>query len=117
MRIRSLVTVAVIVSFATALTTSVARAADGSSTTTPAHINFQQAIARAVENDSPNGAKPDPLHAAHANRVSMQRGYGGGGGHVMMVVSLVGMLAGVGMTYYMIKQMQKTTSQAATQGQ
>lgn len=43
----------------------------------------------------------------------MQAGYGGGGaGHMMMVMSLVGMVAGVGMTYYMIKQMQKTTNNA-----
>ena len=43
----------------------------------------------------------------------MQRGYGGGGGHMMMVMSLVGMVAGIGMTYYMIKQMQKATGEAS----
>jgi hypothetical protein len=32
---------------------------------------------------------------------------------VRMVVSLVGMVAGIGMTYYLVKQMQKATGEAS----
>ena len=111
MRIRSFVAAVVLVSFATALTAQGARAADSPSTTAPAHVDFDRAIARVVTQQS-QGDHPDPLHTKRSNPVSMQYGPGGGGGHMMMVMSIVGMLAGVGMTYYMIKQVQKTTNQA-----
>ena len=39
----------------------------------------------------------------------MQGGGGGGGGHAMMIISMIGMVAGIGMTYYMIKEMRRTT--------
>jgi hypothetical protein len=41
----------------------------------------------------------------------------GGGGHVGMILGIVGSLAGVAATVYMVKQMQKTTKQITTQNQ
>lgn len=41
----------------------------------------------------------------------------GGGGHVGMILGIVGSLAGVAATVYMVKQMQKTTKQISTQNQ
>jgi uncharacterized protein HemX len=75
------------------------------------HVDFQKAIAHAVE-QSASTRQVDGVQSNRANQPAMQRGYGGGGGHMMMVVSLVGMVAGIGMTYYMIKQMQKATGEA-----
>jgi len=114
MRSRSLVTATVIVVLGAALTLPSARASENApdAVMAHAHADFQQAIAHAVER-SQSIRQADVTLVNRANQPAMQRGYGGGGGHLMMVVSLVGMVAGVGMTYYMIKQMQKATGEAS----
>jgi hypothetical protein len=113
MRIRSFVTAAVIVALGTALIPQAAWAGENPGVATAPPINFQHAIARAVEKES-STPRVDLVQSSRANQPAMQQGYGGGGGgHMMMVVSLVGMLAGVGMTYYMIKQMQKATGEVS----
>jgi hypothetical protein len=112
MRSRSLVNASVIVALVAALTSPSARASENAPDVASAHVDFQQAIAHAVER-SESIRQADAAQSNRANQPAMQRGYGGGGGHLMMVVSLVGMVAGVGMTYYMIKQMQKATAEAS----
>jgi hypothetical protein len=112
MRSRSFVSAAVIVALGAALLSPSARASENTPDVSIPHVDFQQAIALAVEQSAPIG-QVDATRSNRANQPAMQRGYGGGGGHLMMVVSLVGMVAGIGMTYYMIKQMQKTTGEAA----
>lgn len=113
MRIRSFVTAAVLVALGTALIAPAAWAAENPANPTTPHVNFQNAIAHAVERES-SRHRADAVSSSRANQPAMQRGYGGGGGgHMMMVVSMVGMVAGLGMTYYMIKQMQKTTGEAS----
>ena len=73
----------------------------------------EKAIAHAVA-EAPPIRRAEAPRADRVNGTLMQRGYGGGGGgHMMMVMSLVSMVAGVGVTYYMIKEMQKATNQAA----
>jgi hypothetical protein len=112
MRSRSFVTAAVIVALGTALLSPSARASENPPDVSTTHVDFQQAIAHAVE-QSASIRQVDATRSNRANQPALQRGYGGGGGHVMMVVSLVGMVAGIGMTYYMIKQMQKATGEAS----
>jgi hypothetical protein len=117
MRIRSLVAAVVIVAFSTVGISPAAWAGESAGASPAAHVDFQKAIAKAVR---PSSSDPhvNLTGSNHANQPAMQAGYGGGGGgHMMMIMSLVGMVAGIGMTYYMIKQMQKTTNQAATAGQ
>ncbi|HEY3885061.1 MAG TPA: hypothetical protein VGL62_07630 [Vicinamibacterales bacterium] len=40
-----------------------------------------------------------------------------GGGHVMMVMTILGTVAGIGATVYMVKQMQKTEKSITTPNQ
>ena len=115
MRIRSLVAAAVIVAFSTVGMSPAAWAAESSTGLPAAHVDFQKAIAQAVQ-QSPLEPHVTLNGSNRANQPAMQAGYGGGGGHMMMVMSLVGMVAGIGVTYYMIKQMQKTTNQATSAG-
>ena len=111
MRIKSFVAAAVIVAFGMGLVPPAARAEDSPAAVTTTHVDFQKAIAHAVAQSSgaPQGVTV-PL--GRHSKPAMQSGYGGGGGHMMMVMSLVGMVAGIGMTYYMVKQMQKATNDA-----
>jgi hypothetical protein len=111
MRSRSFVTAAVIVALGTALISPSAWAGENAPVAPASHVDFQKAIAHAVEH-SASTRQIDGVQSKRANQPAMQRGNGGGGGHMMMVVSLVGMVAGIGMTYYMIKQMQKATGEA-----
>jgi hypothetical protein len=115
MRIRSFITAAVIVALGSAIVSPSAWAGENPNPVTTPHVDFQKAIAHAVE-QAPSLRRDELSQADRANQPLMQRGYGGGGGHMMMVMSVVGMVAGIGMTYYMIKQMRKITDQAA-QGQ
>ncbi len=110
MRSRSFVTAAVIVALGTALISPSAWAGENAPVAAVTHVDFQKAIAHAVEQSA--SRQVDGVQSNRANQPAMQRGYGGGGGHMMMVVSLVGMVAGIGMTYYMVKQMQKATGEA-----
>ena len=119
MRIKSLVAAAVIVALGMGLVPPSARAEDNSTAVTTTRVDFQKAIAHAVEQSS-GGRQGATVPLGRVSQPAMQSGYGGGGGHMMMVVSLVGMVAGIGMTYYMVKQMQKATgdaTQAATSSQ
>jgi hypothetical protein len=116
MRIRSFIAAALIAALGATFVAPAAHAAESTSTGTAPRVNFDKAIARAVEQSSA-ARQPEQLRASQSNAPASQRGYGGGGGgHVMMAMSIVGMLAGVGMTYYMVKQMQKATKEAS-QGQ
>lgn len=113
MRIRSLVAAVVLVAFGTVGLSPAWAGQDPVGSAAP-HIDFQKAIAQAAQGPS-SAPHINVTGSSRANQVAMQAGYGGGGGgHLMMVVSLVGMVAGAGMTYYMIKQMQKTTNAAAS---
>jgi hypothetical protein len=116
MRIRSLVAAVVIVAVSTVGISPAAWAGESAGAPPATHVDFQKAIAKAAQQSS-SDPHVNLTGSNRANQPAMQAGYGGGGGHMMMVMSLVGMVAGIGMTYYMIKQMQKTTSQAATAGQ
>jgi hypothetical protein len=117
MRIRSLVAAVVIVAFSTVGISPAAWAGENPTGSAAAHVDFQKAIAKAAQQPS-SAPRVNLSGSTRANQPAMQAGYGGGGGgHMMMVVSLVGMVAGIGMTYYMIKQMQKTTNQATSSGQ
>ncbi|MGH9408349.1 MAG: hypothetical protein ACRD1V_02725 [Vicinamibacterales bacterium] len=55
--------------------------------------------------------------ARRASDPNVRKQSTGGGGHVMMVMSILGTVAGIGATVYMVKQMQKTTQQATNQNQ
>ena len=91
-------------------------AAEDSTGSPAVHVDFQKAIAQAVQ-QSPAEPHVNENGSNRGNQPAIQAGQGGGGGgHMMMIMSLVGMVAGVGMTYYMIKQMQKTTNQATSAG-
>jgi hypothetical protein len=114
MRIRSFVAAMVLTSLGSALASPALLAADNSGVVTPpapvASVNFDKAIAHAVEQASAV-RRVDGIPITRTGQPALQRGYGGGG-HMTMVISLVGMVAGIGMTYYMVKQMQKVTTEA-----
>ena len=53
---------------------------------------------------------PASLPARGKTRVAKQSSNGGGGGHTALVLGLVGTAAGLGATYYLVKESQKQTS-------
>lgn len=112
MRIRSFIAAALIAALGTTLVPTVQAAEATATAPGTRHVDFDKAIARAVEQTS-SVHQSESLGANRSSAPAMQRGYGGGGGHMMMVMSMVGMLAGIGMTYYMVKQIQKTSNEAS----
>lgn len=75
-------------------------------TATPV-VDFRAAVRHAVETlETPVVAPPQPNAAAApvATRAAVRRRQGGGAG---MIIGLVSMVAGLAMTYYMIKEMNK----------
>jgi hypothetical protein len=117
MRIRSFVAALVIAALGSTSIVPAASAGEPSKVPAAHRIDFDKAVANAVEQQI--SRKPaDALTANRAGQPAMQRGYGGGGGGgVMMAMSIVGVLAGIGMTYYMVKQMQKATKETTAAGQ
>ena len=88
-----------------------ALAAGESVPVTPA-IDFRAAVRNAVVTlETPAVVSPQPAAAAApvATRAAVRRRQGGGAG---MVIGLVSMVAGLAMTYYMIKQMNKDKDDA-----
>ena len=75
--------------------------------------SINRAVAQAKSDPSGQLVIQKPSRSA-ASATQMGSG-GGGGGHVMMVVSILGTVAGVATSYFVIKQMQKTTDQIKTQ--
>ena len=79
--------------------------------TTGLRSSIDRVVTRAVNDGSAQLSIQKPSTAA----ASMNQNIGGGGGgHAMMIVSLVTAAAGIGATYYMVKQIQKTTSTIPT---
>jgi hypothetical protein len=70
------------------------------------HASLQRAVARAAAQESsrPAGTAIGKVKAAKQN----SNGSSSGGGHTTMIVTLVGVAAGIGGTIYAVHQMQKT---------
>lgn len=70
-------------------------------------VDFRAAVRNAVVTlETPAVVSPQPIAAAApaATRAAVRRRQGGGAG---MVIGLVSMVAGLAMTYYMVKEMNK----------
>jgi hypothetical protein len=97
-------------------------------------VGLLPGIARADSESAPNSAAPTTTIRASVDRAAArlatqpsvdtrnqraasaaQGPMGGGGGKSMMIVSLVTTVVGLAATYYVLKEMQKQTDQAAKQ--
>lgn len=78
--------------------------------------NLHLAIAR-VAAESAHDASLQMLPARPTGTDPNVRKQSSGGGHAMMVMTIIGSLVGVAATVYMVKELQKTTKQATTQNQ
>ena len=72
------------------------------------NASIERAAARAAADQSKKPMQAPMFASATAGQSAS--GSGGGGGHTAMIISLVSLAAGIGVTYYAIKQMQKTTN-------
>ncbi len=82
-----------------------------------APINLRTAIVRAAEqasHDQPTGATVPGRGKVRVAKQSTN-GSSSGGGHTKMVVSLIGVAAGIGTTYYVVKETQKETTALTSQ--
>ena len=68
-------------------------------------VAIRQAAAQAVRSPA---LRLKPTGPTKRSGSRMQTS-GGGGGHTMMIVSLVSAAVGIGATVYMVKEMEKTT--------
>jgi len=74
-------------------------------------VNLNASIARAAERAAADQSRKPmqrPMFASANGQAAS--GSSGGGGHTAMIISLVSVAAGIGVTYYAVKQMQKTTN-------
>ncbi|HZP48194.1 MAG TPA: hypothetical protein VFB07_06665 [Vicinamibacterales bacterium] len=95
---------------------TVARAEEPAQPAGERGVSLRASIERAAARAAANQAKADAATARQPRVAMMQTAGGGGGGHVMMVVTLLSTVAGLATTYYVIKQMQKTTSEIPQPG-
>jgi len=106
---RSVVTSLLVVALVAAGAVTSARAEEPKPAA-PRSVDLGAAIDRAAARMAAEPVRRDSRPTPSASRNEMMQG-GGGGGHVGMIISIVGAVAGAGATYYMVKQMQKTTNQ------
>ena len=78
--------------------------------------NLHLAIARAAV-ESAHDASLQMLPTRPTATDPNVRKQSSGGGHAMMVMTIIGSLVGVAATVYMVKELQKTEKQATTQNQ
>jgi len=72
---------------------------------------LRAAIDRAAVRSSNTQTAPASLPAPRKTRVAKQASNGGGGGgHTVLILGLVGTAAGLGATYYLVKESQKQTN-------
>ncbi len=114
MRSRRSIAAIVIASFFVGLLPGTARAAseaarNSAAPTTTIRASVDRAAARLATQPS--------VDARNQRAASSGQGYpmGGGGGKGMLIVSLVTTVVGLDATYYVLKEMQKQTDQAARQ--
>ncbi len=116
MTLKPFYSIAAMAALATGLSSASALASDEAQPVN-AQINLRTAIVRAAEqasHDQPTATVP----ARGKTRVAKQSTSGsgsGGGGHTKMVVSLIGVAAGIGTTYYVVKETQKETATLTSQ--
>jgi hypothetical protein len=70
---------------------------------------LRASIDRAIVKASNDQTAPATLPANGKRRVARQASNGGGGGHTALILGLVGTAAGLGATYYLVKESQKQT--------
>jgi hypothetical protein len=109
------VSVAVLASFLVTALPGITWAEEPKPATTESAADLRSSIDRAAKDGSARLSITRPSSKA-ATSMSQNTG-GGGGGHAMMIVSLVTAAAGIAGTYYMVKQIQKTTATLPTAGQ
>jgi hypothetical protein len=110
MTVKQLLSAAVVVALVGGMA-PVSAWADESATTSGTSASLHSSIDRAAARlaiDRPAQKSVNARKEAGTSASAMQAS-GGGGGHAMMIISLVTAAAGIGATYYMVKQMQKTT--------
>jgi hypothetical protein len=115
MTFRKLVSVSVIAACVAMLPPASARANDGAppekrTTTVDFRASLDRSAAKlAADNTS---TRPDNPFGSRES-AAMQTGAGGGGGHTMMILGIVGTVVSLAATYFVIKQVRKTeTAQA-----
>ncbi len=83
-----------------------ALAGDDSAATPGIRASIEKVVAKNLtDNHRVAPARPAPRRAAAGQAV------GGGGGKTMAIVAIVGTVAGLATTYYVVKQMRKQTGQ------
>jgi hypothetical protein len=111
MTVKQLLSAAVVVALVGGMAPVNAWAADESTQPSGAAASLHSSIDRAAARLAGDRTTQKVVNArkdAGTNASEMQAS-SGGGGHAMMIISLVTAAAGIGATYYMVKQMQKTT--------
>jgi hypothetical protein len=112
MKVRRLISFALIASLMLAAAPLTAWAADEPTPAPGLGASIDRAVAQAVVAQAVVTRQPilsGRATKAHAS-ASGQAGSGGGGGKGMMVMALVGTIAGLAGTYYVVKEMKKTTN-------
>ena len=106
MTCRTFVSATLIASLLLAAAPITARAAEGQKPAPTLRASFDRAVADAVA-----AQKALPAPKAVRARASAATGAqsGGGGGSSTMVISLIGIAAGLAGTYYIVKEMNKQT--------
>ena len=106
MTLRRLVSATLIASLLLAAAPITARAAEGPKPAPSLRASFDRAVADAVA-----AQKALPAPKAVRGRASAATGAqsSGGGGSSKMVISLIGIAAGLAGTYYIVKEMNKQT--------
>jgi hypothetical protein len=89
-----------------ALLPTAAFAAPAGASSPPSRPDLHAAIHRAAVQAASQQPAPITLGRPASQAVRKQST---GGGHTMMIISLVSTVAGIAATYYVVKQMQKTT--------
>lgn len=100
---------AVVAALVSGLLPAQARAAE-SPATSGGSTPLRAAIDRAAVRASNTQIAPVGLPAHGKTRIAKQASNGGGGGHTALILGLVGTAAGLGATYYLVKESQKQTS-------
>ena len=72
--------------------------------------SLRASIDRAVVRASSGHTGPVTLPSHGTPRIAKQASNGGGGGHTALILGLVGTAAGLGATYYLVKETQKQTN-------
>ncbi len=108
MNVRRIGAIVVMVALVVGIAPVAALAGDDTGAATP---GIRASIDKAVAKNLSDNHQPAPSTRPVSARKAAGQAVSGGGGKTMMAIAVIGTVAGLATTYYVVKQMKKQTGQ------